>query len=65
MTPTASTLHHHRVLAGNDDDGGEFPPNYDPAHGQCKGITSNQTYVLVELSKSGEVREKELGEPRG
>jgi sialidase-1 len=47
------------------DDGGEFPPNYDPAHGQCKGITSNQTYVLVELSKSGEVREKELGEPRG
>ena len=21
------------------DDGGEFPPNYNPAHGQCKGIT--------------------------
>ena len=31
------------------DDGGEFPPGYNAASGQCKGITSNQTFVLVEL----------------
>jgi hypothetical protein len=39
------------------DDGGEFPPHYNPVHGQCKGITSNQTYVLVELSKGGVSRD--------
>lgn len=36
------------------DDGGPFPASYDPQRGQCKGITSNQTFVLVELSKSSE-----------
>ena len=32
------------------DDGGDFPPGYNAASGECKGITSNQTYVLVELT---------------
>ena len=31
------------------DDGGDFPAGYDASRGQCKGITSNQTFVLVEL----------------
>jgi hypothetical protein len=36
------------------DDGGPFPAGYDATRGECKGITSNQTFLLVELSKSDE-----------
>ena len=34
------------------DDGGDFPPGYSAASGQCKGVTNNQTYLLVELGSS-------------
>ena len=32
------------------DDSGPFPPNYDPARGQCKPIVQNVTFVLIELA---------------
>ena len=33
------------------DDGGPFPPNYLPKQGQCKKPATNETFVLLELSR--------------
>ena len=48
-----------RIGAGFDD-GGAFPPGYQPRRNQCKGQTTNETFVLLELSKAQEeeVRKK-------
>ena len=48
-----------RIGAGFDD-GGAFPPGYQPRRNQCKGQTTNETFVLLELSKA---QEEEAGQP--
>ena len=40
-----------RIGAGFDD-GGPFPAGYKPGRNQCKMMTNNETFVLVELTPS-------------